>query len=49
MSRRRGRVATVAVVGALLLAGCTDAGDESDVTLIETTPDGTPLPSVPTS
>jgi len=37
----------LAVAGALVLSSCTDPGDESEVTLIETTPTGTPLPSGP--
>jgi glucose/arabinose dehydrogenase len=49
MSRRRPALALVgALVGALLLGGCLDEGNSTDVRILETTPDATPLPATPT-
>ncbi len=49
MRRRPGLALAGVLVGALLLGGCLDEGNSTDVRILETTPGTTPLPATPTA
>ncbi|WP_261818622.1 sorbosone dehydrogenase family protein [Nocardioides sp. OK12] len=46
--RRRPALLAGTLLGAVLLGGCLEEGNSTDVRIIETTPDTTPLPATPT-